>query len=69
MGKFAALAPDEDFVETFKLKVLTSATPPLTNLPIQITIAAGPPVTLTEDIPSTLSNRPELQRKVGCLSF
>jgi hypothetical protein len=42
---FGALSPDEDFVETFKLYVLTNAQTPLTSLPINF--VSG----ITEDIP------------------
>jgi len=45
---FAAIAPDEDFVETYKLKVLTTATPPLTSLEITMPGTAGDH---REDIP------------------
>jgi hypothetical protein len=59
---FAAFSADEDFVETFKLKVLLNANPPLQSLPIQFPYQGGK----TEDVPGTLAQRIELTNKLSC---
>jgi hypothetical protein len=63
---FAAISPDEDFVETYKFKVLTSAAPPLTSLPIQFPGTLG---VYNEDIPAAYSQnlKPQLASKVNCI--
>jgi hypothetical protein len=63
---FAAISPDEDFVETYKFKVLTSAATPLTSLPIAIRGTAG---VYREDVPAAYfaDRKPELAQKVGCI--
>ncbi len=60
---FAALSPDEDFVESYKLFVLTQADPKL-SLPIQIPYAG------TEDVPTALrrGTKPELKGKISCVA-
>ena len=71
---FAAFSPDEDFVETFDLYVLTqAAVTPLKSLQITITgTSTGPcPSTATcqPDIPDDLNKhfKHELKRKVDCI--
>lgn len=65
---FAAISPDEDFVETYKFKVLTSASPPLTSLPIAIPGTRG---MHHENVPADYLNgrKPELARKLGCIAL
>jgi hypothetical protein len=63
---FSAFSADEDFVETFKLKVLLNANPPLQSLPIQFPYLVPPPGGKIEDIPGTLAQRPELNKKLSC---
>ena len=67
---FAAISPDEDFVETYKFYVLTNAQSvtslnegPLTSLPIQI---AGNP----HDIPSDYlaGKKPLLSSQTQCIA-
>jgi hypothetical protein len=62
---FASFSPDEDFVETFKFAILTSpmAKYPLQSLKINIPIGG---LTITDDIPNTLSKRAELTKKIAC---
>ena len=71
---FAAFSPDEDFVGTFDLYVLTqAAVTPLKSLQITITgTSTGPcPSTATcqPDIPDDLNKhfKHELKRKVDCI--
>jgi hypothetical protein len=63
---FAAISPDEDFAETYKFKVLTSASPPLTSLPIAIPGTGG---IYRENIPAAYSRglKQELATKLGCI--
>jgi len=63
---FGAISPDEDFVETYKFKVLISASPPLTSLPMTIQGTGG---IYRENVPvAYLSNqKPDLATKVGCI--
>jgi hypothetical protein len=65
---FAAISPDEDFVETYKFKVLTTAATPLTSLPITIPGTRG---IYREDLAADYLNgrKPELARKVGCIAL
>jgi hypothetical protein len=60
---FGSIAPDEDFVETYKFYVLNQATPNLTSLPVQI------PNGGTSDIPSDYLQglKPQLASKVQCI--
>jgi hypothetical protein len=66
---FGAFSPDEDFVETFKLYVLTNAaTGPLTSLPLNFYDNNGV-VIHTEDIPKDLQDSTKklgLRRKITC---
>jgi hypothetical protein len=65
----AATAPDEDFVETYKLQVLTTANLPLTSLILSIPLPIDQ--TDTYNIPFdyfTPHARAELTRKVDCIS-
>jgi hypothetical protein len=61
---FAAVSPDEDFVETYKFKVLTTASTPLTSA--KITVPGAPP---DADIAADYANgiKPDLQTKVSCI--
>ena len=61
---FAALSPDEDFVETYKLKVLLAASPPLNSVSLAI------PPFKPLDIPQELAanSRPPLAGKLACIS-
>jgi hypothetical protein len=66
---FAAIAPDEDFVETYKLKVLTQVQvqPPLTSLIITMPGTAGQN---QENVPDDLLRRhrkTELAGKLTCI--
>lgn len=67
---FAALAPDEDFVETYKLAVLMAATSPLTSLAITMpgTKGLGVNHSYTADVPSDLlaKSKSELANKLSC---
>ncbi|HEY1260007.1 MAG TPA: hypothetical protein VGF34_12245 [Stellaceae bacterium] len=60
---FASVSPQEDFVESYKLHMLTQAQPNL-SLPIQIPYAS------TEDVPTALHNglKPELKDKIACVA-
>jgi hypothetical protein len=60
----AAMSPDEDFVETYKLKVLLSSTRPLTSVTIDV------PGVGTADIVGGLKagKRKELSDKLDCVS-
>jgi hypothetical protein len=70
---FAAVSPDEDFVETYKFKVLTTANQPLTS--VGLTIPTNPSVTYnipldyfqTKNGTSATGARAELVRKVACI--
>jgi hypothetical protein len=57
----ATFSPDEDFVETFELSVLVSASPPLTSM--QITVPGYAPY----DIFNNLVPGTELARKFACV--
>jgi hypothetical protein len=61
---FAALSPDEDFVETYKLKVLLAASPPLNSVSLAI------PPFMPLNIPQELAagSRPMLSTKLTCIS-
>jgi hypothetical protein len=62
---FGSLAPDEDFVETYKLFVLTNANSPLTSL--HLTIPTNP--SYEGNIPYDLvvnKNKTDLATKIGC---
>ena len=63
---FAAVSPDEDFAKTYKFKVLTSASPPLTSLPMTIRGTGG---VYRENIPAAYfqGQKPELATKVTCI--
>lgn len=76
---FAAVSPDEDFVETYKFQVLMTANLlfPTLNTPLNsvtLTIPTTPPTSynIPQDYFQTLtgaaSSRPELVRKVGCIT-
>lgn len=60
---FAAMSPDEDFVETYKFKVLTTAVQPLSAVTITVPGAGA------EDIVSDYRNnlKPKLAAKVDCI--
>lgn len=59
---FAAISPDEDFVETYKLYALTKTNPSL-SLPVQIPHAG------TADVPQALQlSKPELSSKLQCIA-
>jgi len=61
---FAAMSPDEDFVETYKFKVLTTAKAPLTSATITVSTGA----TTANVIADYLAGRkPVLTTKVGCM--
>jgi hypothetical protein len=67
---FAAFSPDEDFVETFKLNVMTNntGTSPLTSLPLHF-YKNGGTVAYTENVPQDLQDpnkKLELKRKINC---
>jgi hypothetical protein len=61
---FAAMSPDEDFVETYKFKVLTTANPPLTSE--TITVPGTGTVNIVADylVPG---RKQELATKVACI--
>lgn len=61
---FAALSPDEDFVETYKLKVLLNASPPLNS------VSLGIPPFMPMNIPQELAanSRPRLASKLTCIN-
>ena len=59
---FAGVSPDEDFVETYKFIVLTSAQAPLTSLPI---VLAGVPHDIPRDF--LAANKPLLSNKALCV--
>jgi hypothetical protein len=56
----AAFSPDEDFVEAYEWHVLLNATPPLSNLTIQI------PGILTYNIAADMPNKRLLRNKMMC---
>ena len=60
---FAAMSPDEDFVETYKFKVLTTATPPLKSA--TITVPGAGSVNVAADYFS--DKKPELLAKTVCI--
>jgi hypothetical protein len=62
---FAAFSPEEDFVETFKLAVLTKAQPPLAHNFVFFERVNGGTY---EDVPGTLNQRPVLQAKLACFN-
>jgi hypothetical protein len=66
---FAAMSPDEDFVETYKFEVLTTANPPLTSVKIKVP-GFDPPADIVADYrnPDT-STKQDLKAKVGCVSL
>jgi hypothetical protein len=61
---FAALSPDEDFVETYKLKVLLAASPPLNS--VSLGIPPFNPLNIPQDIAS--NSRPQLASKLSCIN-
>jgi len=63
---FASISPDEDFVETYKFKVLTTANPVLTSLPITMPGTHGGH---TENIPADYraGRKTELTSKTACI--
>jgi hypothetical protein len=66
---FSAMSPDEDFVETYKFKVLTTANPPLTSVSIKV-----PGFDPRADIVADYRNqdpgtKQDLKAKVGCVSL
>jgi hypothetical protein len=73
---FAAFSPDEDFIETYTLYVLTKANPALTSLKNTITGATDgtcskqPGGICQDDVPSDLTGnyKPELRRKLDCIA-
>jgi len=64
---FGAFSATEDFVETFRLYVLThpQANPRLTNLPMIVPLPNGSSDTI--DIPNTINSRPLLSAKLQCI--
>jgi hypothetical protein len=60
---FAAMSPDEDFVETYKLKVLTTAKAPITSA--EVTVANAGTANIVRDLQS--GGRPVLNDKLGCI--
>jgi hypothetical protein len=60
---FAAMAPDEDFVETYKFEVLTTANPPLTS--VTITLPGGGTANLAVNY--LAGDKHELGNKVSCV--
>jgi len=74
-GLFAAISPDEDFIETFRFYVLRKANPSLKNLPITIPSVPlfeglSPPDSFKEDVPKDHSNRLKhvLKAKEDCFA-
>jgi hypothetical protein len=62
---FAAMSPDEDFVETYKFKVLTTASPPLTSVTITV-----PGVGTANIVRNYLhEEKPDLKTKVDCVQL
>ena len=63
---FGSIAPDEDFVETYVLGVLTgNTTGYLQSLPVTLVYSNGSQRII--DIPGTLASRTTLQNKIACL--
>jgi hypothetical protein len=62
---FAALSPDEDFVETYKFAVLTTAAVPLNS--VAIAVQGYGTANIAQDY--SAGNRPDLTTKVGCVSI
>jgi len=64
---FGSLTADEDFIETYVLKVLSSTQPKLKKLPVTVFFTNGS--TQTVDIPNDLSTtgKPALVTKMGCI--
>jgi hypothetical protein len=60
---FAAMSPDEDFVETYTFKVLTTANPPLTSA--TITVPGADTADIAADYVS--GKKTELTAKVACI--
>src|SRR4051794_26693732 len=59
---FATISPDEDFVETYKMKVLTGASPQLTSLPFDFPGTGG---LLSVNVPANVSQA--LATKMSCI--
>ena len=59
---FAFVAPDEDFIETYKLLVLTQASPAMTSLIIQIPTASTRDV-VVDNFKNTDANSPLIKKK------
>jgi hypothetical protein len=63
---FAAVSPDEDFVETYKFKVLTTANPPLTSVTITLPTHGVPSyVNVARDYAD--GKKSDLSAKVACI--
>lgn len=60
---FAAMAPDEDFIETYKFAVLTTAKSPVTS--VAINVPGGGSANIAADY--FAGGKAELARKVGCV--
>lgn len=60
---FAALSPDEDFVETYKLKVLLTASPALNS--VSLAIPPYPALNIPQELAS--NSRPQLAGKLACV--
>ena len=61
---FATISPDEDFVETYKFAVLTTANPPLTAVTITVPGAGAADIVQDYLVPG---RKPSLVTKVGCV--
>jgi hypothetical protein len=60
---FATVSPEEDFIETYKYKVLAAAKDPATLIPLDLTF------TNQGDVLQAVRNpAPDLARKIGCVS-
>lgn len=62
---FAAISPDEDFVETYKFKVLTTASHPLTSVTISVPGAREGSANIVADYDA--GKKPALSTKTACI--
>jgi hypothetical protein len=61
-----AITPDEDFIETYKFKVLTTAYTAVTSLVLTIP-TVGTPSYRNVPVDYFTGDKPELERKVNCI--
>jgi len=62
-----SLVPDEDFVESYVLGVLTGNITGIYLKSLPVTLVYSDSSTKTVDVPGTLGNRTTLQNKIACI--